>query len=68
MTDDLENKQKKNNEIKQDKKVAKTTSDKPEAVAPSPPKTKELKKNTSNIDNKESKEAPQSGLENKKVV
>ena len=68
MTDDLENKQKKNNEIKQEEKDAKTTSDKPEVVASSPTKTKELKKNTSNIDNKESKEAPQSGLENKKIV
>ncbi len=68
MTDDLENIQKKNNEIKQEERDAKTTSDKPEVVASSPTKTKELKKNTSNIDNKESKEAPQSGLENKKIV
>ena len=40
MTDDLENKQKKNNEIKQEEKDAKTTSDKPEVVASSPTKTK----------------------------
>ena len=36
-------------------------------LLPFPTKTKDLK-NTSNIDNKESKEAPQSGLENKKIV
>ena len=53
MADDLENKPEKNKEIKQDEKIAKTSSsNKPKVVTTSPTKTKELKKNTSNADNK----------------
>ncbi len=69
MADDLENKLQKNKEIKQGEKVAKTiSSDKSVAAATPPTKTKELKKNTSNIANKEVKEIPQSTPENKKVT
>ena len=57
MADDLENKPQKNKETKKDEKIAKTSSfqQKPVVVATSPSKTDELKKNTSNIDNKEEK-------------
>ena len=68
MADDLENKPEKNKEIKQDEKIAKTSSsNKPKVVTTSPSKTDESKKNTSNADNKAIRKAPQSGPENKKV-
>ena len=64
MVDNLENKSEKKKEIKQDEKIAKTSSsNNPNIVATSPRKANE----TSNADNKAVREAPQSGPENKNV-
>ena len=68
MADDLENKPEKNKETKQDEKIAKTSStNEPKVVTTSPSKADELKKNTSNADNKPIRKTPQSDPENKKV-
>ena len=64
MVDNLENKSEKKKEIKQDEKIAKTSpSNKSNVVETSPGKADEK----SDTDNKEFREAPQSGPENKKV-
>ena len=64
MADNLENNSEKKKEIKQDEKIAKTSSsNNPNIVATSPRKANE----TSNADNKAVREAPGSGPENKKV-
>ena len=64
MADNLENKSEKKKEIKQDEKIAKTSSsNKSNIVTTSPRKADEK----SDADNKAIREAPQSGLENKKV-
>ena len=68
MAEDLENKIQKNNQIKNDDKDSKTiSSNKPEVDPVSQAKTKELKKNTSDLDDKKVKRAPQSTPENKKI-
>ena len=64
MADNLENNSGKKKEIKQDEKIAKTSSsNNPNIVTTSPRKADE----TSNADNKAVREAPQSGPENKNV-
>ena len=64
MADNLENNSGKKKEIKQDEKIAKTSSsNNPNIVTTSPRKAVE----TSNADNKPVREAPQSGPENKNV-
>ena len=64
MADNLENNSGKKKEIKQDEKIAKTSSsNNPNIVTTSPRKAVE----TSNSDNKPVREAPQSGPENKNV-
>jgi small subunit ribosomal protein S5 len=64
MADNLENNSGKKKEIKQDEKIAKTSSsNNPNIVTTSPRKADE----TSNADNKPVREAPQSGPENKNV-
>ena len=64
MADNLDNKSEKKKEIKQDEKIAKTSSsNNPNIVTTSPRKADE----TSNADNKAVREAPQSGPENKNV-
>ena len=68
MADNLENNSEKKKEIKQDEKIAKTSStNEPKVVTTSPSKADELKKNTSNADNKPIRKTPQSVPENKKV-
>ena len=64
MADNLENNSGKKKEIKQDEKIAKTSSsNNPNIVTASPREADE----TSNADNKAVREAPQSGPENKNV-
>ncbi len=64
MADNLENNSGKKKEIKQDEKIAKTSSsNNPNIVTTSPRKADE----SSNADNKAVREAPQSGPENKNV-
>ena len=64
MADNLENNSGKKKEIKQDEKIAKTSSsNNPNIVTTSPREADE----TSNADNKAVREAPQSGPENKNV-
>ena len=64
MADNLENNSGKKKEIKQDEKIAKTSSsNNPNIVTTSPRKADE----TSNADNKAVRKAPQSGPENKNV-
>ncbi len=68
MAEDLENKIQKNNQINNDDKDSKTiSSNKPEVDPVSQTKTKELKKNTSDLDDKKVKQVPQSPPENKKI-
>ncbi len=68
MAEDLENKIQKNNQINNDVKDSKTiSSNKPKVDKVSQTKTKELKKNTSDLDDKKVKQAPQSTPENKKI-